>query len=105
MLAGRRRAGSEAWRPAPNVWPRPAAPRKRCGRRLPLNSPAHVLPALLLAVLPGVGVLLGTGLGASPSTSLLRTPWGFACLVLGALLAIAGVAWTERLARTAEEAG
>ncbi len=61
--------------------------------------------ALLLAVLPGVGVLLGTGLGASPLDVLLRTPWGFACLVLGALLAIAGVAWTERLARTAEEAG
>jgi tight adherence protein B len=60
--------------------------------------------AVLLAVLPGVGVLFGTGLGAAPLDVLLRTPWGLACLVLGGLLAAAGVAWTGRIARTAEEA-
>jgi tight adherence protein B len=59
--------------------------------------------AVLLAVLPGVGVLFGTGLGARPLDILLRTPWGLGCLVLGGLLAVAGVAWTERIARTAEE--
>jgi tight adherence protein B len=60
--------------------------------------------AVLLAVLPGVGVLCGTGLGAAPLDVLLRTPWGLACFVLGGLLAAAGVAWTGRIARTAEEA-
>jgi tight adherence protein B len=60
--------------------------------------------AALLGALPAVGVLLGTGLGAAPLDVLLRTPWGLGCLVLGSLLTIAGVAWTERIARAAEEA-
>lgn len=59
--------------------------------------------AVLLAVLPGVGVLFGTGLGAAPLDILLRTPWGLGCLGLGVLLAAAGLMWTERIARTAEE--
>lgn len=59
--------------------------------------------AALLAALPGVGVLLGTGLGAAPVDVLLRTPWGVGCLLLGSVLAIAGVAWTGRIARKAEE--
>lgn len=60
--------------------------------------------AALLGALPAVGVLLGTGLGAAPLDVLLRTPWGLGCLALGSLLTIAGVAWTERIARAAEEA-
>jgi tight adherence protein B len=59
--------------------------------------------AALLAVLPGVGVLMGTGLGAAPLDVLLRTPWGLGCLGVGGVLAYAGVAWTERIARVAEE--
>lgn len=59
--------------------------------------------AVLLAVLPGLGVLMGAGLGAAPLDVLLRTPWGLGCLAVGGVLAYAGVAWTERIARVAEE--
>jgi tight adherence protein B len=59
--------------------------------------------ARLLAFLPALGILLGTGLGARPLDVLLGTPYGLGCLVLGAALVALGWWWTERLARAVED--
>jgi tight adherence protein B len=60
--------------------------------------------AVMLALLPAVGVALGTGLGADPLRVLLDTPAGLGCLVVGGLLEWAGLAWTAWIVRTAEQA-
>jgi tight adherence protein B len=59
--------------------------------------------ARLLAVLPVVGLALGSGIGAEPLGVLLHTPWGLACLALGSALVGLGLWWTERLARSVED--
>lgn len=56
----------------------------------------------LLAVLPAFGWLLGAGLGAAPLDVLLTSPFGWACLVLGVPLQLAGWWWMERLTRSVE---
>jgi tight adherence protein B len=58
--------------------------------------------AVLLALLPVFGLVLGTGLGADPSAVLLHTPAGLVCLAAGALLEWGGLAWTARIIRGAE---
>ncbi|MFI5529282.1 type II secretion system F family protein [Kitasatospora sp. NPDC051853] len=58
----------------------------------------------VLAALPVVGLMLGAALGADPVHILLHTPAGLACLVAGALLEAAGLAWTARIVRAAEDA-
>jgi tight adherence protein B len=58
--------------------------------------------ARLLAALPVFGLLLGTGVGADPWSFLFETPLGVCCLALGTCLALAGLAWVERLADSAE---
>lgn len=58
--------------------------------------------AVLLALLPLFGVVLGAGLGADPSAVLLHTPPGLLCLLAGGLLEWAGLAWTSRIIRSAE---
>lgn len=55
--------------------------------------------ARLLAILPVLGLLLATALGAAPLAFLLGTGLGRACLVLGVGLDVAGVVWTARLVR------
>jgi tight adherence protein B len=60
--------------------------------------------AVLLALLPAFGVILGTGFGADPLRVLLRTPAGLVCLLAGGLLEWAGLAWTRRIVRSAEDA-
>lgn len=57
--------------------------------------------ARLLAVLPALGVLLATALGAAPLSFLVGTAFGRACLVLGVGLDVAGMVWTARLVRRA----
>lgn len=59
--------------------------------------------ARLLAVLPGLGLLLAAAVGAQPVAFLLGTPLGGACLLLALGLDVAGLAWTKRL--TAGAAG
>lgn len=54
--------------------------------------------ARLLALLPLVGLLLGTGLGADPLGWLTGTAAGSACALLGAALVAAGLWWTRRIA-------
>ncbi|OIV35671.1 hypothetical protein BIV57_20285 [Mangrovactinospora gilvigrisea] len=58
--------------------------------------------ALLLAVLPLIGVVLGTAMGANPVRILLHTAPGLGCLAVGLLLEAAGLAWTAALAGRAE---
>ncbi|MEU9121303.1 type II secretion system F family protein [Streptomyces sp. NPDC048506] len=60
--------------------------------------------ALMLALLPVGGLLMGGALGADPLRVLLHTPAGWACLVAGGLLEWAGVAWTARIVAAAERA-
>lgn len=58
--------------------------------------------ARMLAGLPALGLLLGAALGARPLEVLLHTVYGVGCLMVGILLAAAGVVWTDRLARAVE---
>lgn len=58
--------------------------------------------AQLLAVLPGFGLLLGSGLGGDPVGFLLGSFPGQVCLAVGAGLAALGVWWVERLADAVE---
>ncbi|MFD5146526.1 type II secretion system F family protein [Streptomyces sp. NPDC058401] len=56
----------------------------------------------VLALLPGVGLLIGTGLGADPLRVLLHTPVGWGCLLAGAALEALGLLWCGRIVRAAE---
>ncbi|MCX5013140.1 type II secretion system F family protein [Streptomyces sp. NBC_00555] len=58
--------------------------------------------AVVLALLPLVGLLIGTGLGADPLRVLLHTPIGWGCLVAGALLEALGLLWCRRIVRMGE---
>jgi tight adherence protein B len=58
--------------------------------------------AALLAVLPVLGLLLGTGMQARPVPILLQTSAGHGVLVAGVALDAAGVLWTHWLAARAE---
>lgn len=53
--------------------------------------------AVLLAVLPVVGLLMAAGLGADPLHVLLETPVGLLCLTTGLALDALGLWWTQRL--------
>ncbi|MFJ3231649.1 type II secretion system F family protein [Streptomyces sp. NPDC086787] len=59
---------------------------------------------VMLAVLPALGLLLGTAMGADPLHVLLHTGAGLGCLVLGGLLEAAGMWWAARIVRGAEAA-
>lgn len=58
----------------------------------------------LMAVLPVVGLLLGSGMGADPVHLLVSTVPGAACLAAGTACACAGVAWINRIAGVGERA-
>lgn len=53
--------------------------------------------AVLLAVLPGIGLVMAAGLGADPLHVLLETPVGITCLAAGLGLDALGLCWTQRL--------
>ncbi|MEV0090030.1 type II secretion system F family protein [Streptomyces sp. NPDC050738] len=59
---------------------------------------------VILAVLPVMGLLLGTGLGADPLRTLLHSPAGLGCLVAGGVLEGAGLVWAGRIVRAGEGA-
>ncbi|WP_238420579.1 type II secretion system F family protein [Streptomyces taklimakanensis] len=61
--------------------------------------------ALVLALLPAFGLLLGGAMGARPLHVLLHSPVGWGCLAAAALLEWAGLAWVARIVRTAERGG
>ncbi|WP_369395207.1 type II secretion system F family protein [Streptomyces sp. CG1] len=56
---------------------------------------------VLLAVLPALGLLLGSALGAAPLHVLLHTGPGLACLTAGSAFEAAGVWWAVRIVRQA----
>ncbi|MEV8530690.1 hypothetical protein [Streptomyces sp. NPDC051211] len=58
--------------------------------------------AVVLALLPVVGLLLGTGLGADPLRVLLHSPLGLGCLVVGGALEVLGLLWCRRIVRAGE---
>ena len=58
------------------------------------------LSGVVLALLPGLGLLLGAGMGAHPLHVLLDTPVGGVLLVVGTALTCAGLGWTARIVRT-----
>lgn len=62
------------------------------------------LTGVILALLPGAGLVLGYLIGADPLTFLLTTPWGWGCLLGGTVLACCGLLWTEHLAAREAEA-
>jgi tight adherence protein B len=57
--------------------------------------------AAVLAGLPGLGLLMGSGVGADPWRVLTTTDAGTVLLVLGVGLELAGTAWSARLVRRA----
>ena len=58
--------------------------------------------ARLLAMLPVVGLVIGSGMGLSPVPMLLHTGLGESCLVLGIAFVLGGVMWMDRIARSAQ---
>jgi tight adherence protein B len=58
--------------------------------------------ARLLAALPLIGIALGSMMGAHPVHVLLSTLIGQACLLVGGACALGGLAWMERIVRSAE---
>jgi tight adherence protein B len=54
--------------------------------------------ARLVAVLPIASLAMSAGVGGDPWHFLLATPAGVACLGLGALFALAGLLWIDRIA-------
>ncbi|MFD7628749.1 type II secretion system F family protein [Streptomyces sp. NPDC059851] len=59
--------------------------------------------AAVLALLPLVGLLIGTGLGADPLRVLLHTPVGWGCLLAGGVLEGLGLLWCRRIVRAGEQ--
>jgi tight adherence protein B len=58
--------------------------------------------ARVLALLPVIGIALGTLMGGSPLAWLVGTRQGWLCLVAGVTLTVAGMWWTSRIATRVE---
>ncbi len=59
---------------------------------------------LVLGVLPVIGLALGSALGVDPVRTLFNRPAGQACLLVGCLLDLVGLRWTDRLIGSIESA-
>ena len=59
--------------------------------------------ALVLALLPAVGIALGAGLGAQPLAWLLGAPLGRVVLLVGLVLEAVGAVWAWRIATSLED--
>lgn len=72
-------------------------------RRVAVELAAPRASVRLLAVLPLLGLVVGTLSGANPVRVLFGTTWGWGLLVAGIGLDVAGVIWVRRLARSAAQ--
>lgn len=79
----------------------------REGREIDREVQAGIAPARatgrLMAVLPIVGLALGSGMGGDPVAMLTNTWLGAFCAATGCLLACLGVAWIGQIASSAEQ--
>jgi tight adherence protein B len=73
------------------------AERQRFSARVSAGMAGARATAVILAGLPVLGVLLGQLIGARPLSFLLGGHAGGALLVIGSLLACAGLAWSDRI--------
>ena len=80
-----------------------ALQQERMRRDLASQMAGPKATARVLALLPAVGLLLGSGLGGSPLTWLLGTPAGWVVLAVGGALEAVGLWWVRRLIRGVEK--
>ena len=73
------------------------AERQRFSARVSAGMAGARATAVILAGLPVLGVLLGQLIGARPLSFLLGGHAGGALLVIGSMLACAGLAWSDRI--------
>jgi len=110
-LTGAPPAVRAVWRLAERTGAPAANALDACAAGLRADADAHAalrvatagarVSARTVAVLPLVGLALGSALGAPPWQSLLATAPGRGCAVLGTLLLLAGRTWTRRMLRSA----
>ena len=79
-----------------------ALQRERMRRDLAAQMAGTRTTARVLALLPVVGLLLGSGLGGSPVAWLFTTPLGLLALAAGVMLEIVGIWWVRRLVTSVE---
>jgi tight adherence protein B len=80
-----------------------ALQRERLRRDLASQMAGPKATARVLALLPLIGLVLGSGLGGSPFGWLLGTPAGWGVLVVGVTLEVIGVIWVRRLVGSVEK--
>lgn len=74
------------------------AAQDRVRRRFAAQTAGTRATALLLAVLPAVGLAFGYAIGADPLRVLLHSPVGAVCAAVALALQLAGTVWVQRLA-------
>ncbi|MDQ1250910.1 MAG: tight adherence protein [Actinomycetota bacterium] len=80
-----------------------ALQRERLRRDLASQMAGPKATARVLALLPLIGLVLGSGIGGSPFAWLLGTPAGWGVLIVGLTLEVVGVLWVRRLVGQVEK--
>lgn len=81
---------------------RAAFERERIRRELAAEMAGPRATAQVLAALPVVGLVLGSGLGGSPLAWLLASPIGVGVLIAGVTLEVLGVLWVRSMVKSVE---